>query len=292
MKLATFRHEGLSRLGVVEGEEVVDLGSVVPEGVTSMAELLARAEEGLAAARKATSGRARRIPRAEVCLQAPVLRPSKFLAIGLNYEDHLAETGRDRPATQIWFNKQVSCIVGPYDPVELPRVSSCLDYEGELGFVIGRRCRHVPAGLAPRVIAGYLIVNDFSIRDWQARSPTMTMGKSFDTHGPVGPWLVTADEIGDPHRLDLRTYVNGELRQNSNTAMMIFNCFEMVAHLTAAFTLEPGDIISTGTPAGVGGFSDPPRYLRAGDVVRVEIDGIGHIENRIVEESEAVPRSE
>jgi len=275
---------------VVEGDEVVDLGSALPEGVTSMAELLARGEEGLALARRAASAGACRIPRPEVRLEAPVLRPSKFLAIGLNYEDHLVETGRERPQTQIWFNKQVSCIAGPYDPVELPRVSSCLDYEGELGFVIGRRCRHVPADLASRVIAGYLIVNDFSVRDWQARSPTMTMGKSFDTHGPVGPWLVTADEIGDPHRLALRTYVNGELRQNSNTALMIFDCFEMVAHLTAAFTLEPGDIISTGTPAGVGGFSDPPRYLRAGDVVRVEIDGIGHIENRIVEEPEGGPR--
>ncbi len=255
-----------------------------------MAELLAWGEEGLALARKAARVGASRIPLAEVRLEAPVSRPSKFLAIGLNYEDHLAETGRERPQTQIWFNKQVSCIVGPYDCVELPRVSSCLDYEGELGFVIGRRCRHVPAELAPRVIAGYLIVNDFSVRDWQARSPTMTMGKSFDTHGPIGPWLVTADEIGDPHRLGLRTYVNGELRQRANTAMMIFDCFEMVAHLTAAFTLEPGDIISTGTPAGVGGFSDPPRYLRAGDVVRVEIDGIGHIENRIVEEPEGGPR--
>jgi 2-keto-4-pentenoate hydratase/2-oxohepta-3-ene-1,7-dioic acid hydratase in catechol pathway len=163
-------------------------------------------------------------------------------------------------------------------------VSPLLDYEGELGFVIGRRCRHVPRDRAHEVIAGYLVVDDVTVRDWQLRVPTWTLGKSFDTHGPIGPWIVTPDEIGDPHALDLRTWVNGELRQHSNTKQLIFDCFAQVEHLSTAFTLEPGDIISTGTPSGVGGAMQPPRFLVAGDVVRVEIERIGHIENRVIAE--------
>ena len=184
----------------------------------------------------------------------------------------------------MFFNKQTTCVAGPFDPIHLPRVSPLLDYEGELAFVIGRRCRHVPRDRAHEVIAGYLVVNDVSVRDWQLRTPTMTMGKSFDTHGPMGPWLVTPDEIGDPHALELRTWVNGELRQHSNTRHLIYDCFAQVEHLSTAFTLEPGDVVTTGTPAGVGGAMSPPRFLRAGDVVRIEIEKIGAIENRVTEE--------
>jgi 2-keto-4-pentenoate hydratase/2-oxohepta-3-ene-1,7-dioic acid hydratase in catechol pathway len=172
----------------------------------------------------------------------------------------------------------------------MPRVSTALDYEGEMGFVIGRRCRHVPRERAHEVIAGYLIVNDVSVRDWQRRSPTMTLGKSFDTHGPTGPWLVTPDEIGDPHNLDLRTLVNGEERQHSNTRLLFFNCFEQVETLSTVFTLEPGTIISTGTPGGVAAAMKPPKWLTVGDLVRVEVERIGFIESRVVEEPAASAR--
>jgi 2-keto-4-pentenoate hydratase/2-oxohepta-3-ene-1,7-dioic acid hydratase in catechol pathway len=159
-----------------------------------------------------------------------------------------------------------------------------VDYEGELAFVIGRRCRHVPADRAPEVIAGYTIVDDVSVRDWQLRSPTMTMGKSFDTHGPMGPWMVTADEVGDPHGLHLRTWVNGELRQEATTDQLMYNCWEMVEHLSTVFTLEPGDVISTGTPSGVGIAMRPPRLLKSGDTVRIQIEGIGTLENPVIDE--------
>jgi 2-keto-4-pentenoate hydratase/2-oxohepta-3-ene-1,7-dioic acid hydratase in catechol pathway len=182
------------------------------------------------------------------------------------------------------FNKQSTCVTGPTDPVHVPRASHVLDYEGELGIVIGRRGRHVSRDDAADYIAGYVVVNDVTVRDWQFRIPTWTMGKSFDTHGPIGPWIVTTDEIGDPHRLDLRTYVNGELRQESNTKQLIFDSFYLVEHFSTAFTLEPGDIIATGTPSGVGIVHKPPQILKAGDVVRVEIEGIGEIENPIIDE--------
>jgi 2-keto-4-pentenoate hydratase/2-oxohepta-3-ene-1,7-dioic acid hydratase in catechol pathway len=221
----------------------------------------------------------------DVRLLVPVL-PRKFLAIGLNYADHIAESGMEAPEFPIFFNKQVTCVVGPDDDVHMPQVSSLLDYEGELAIVIGKRCRHVPVGEAHEVIVGYTITNDVSVRDWQLRTPTMTMGKSFDTHGPLGPWVVTADELGDPHDLGIRTFVNGEQRQDGNTREMVFNCFQQVAHLSEAFTLEPGDVIATGTPAGVGAVRQPfpEGLLKVGDVVRIEIDGIGALENRIVEE--------
>jgi 2-keto-4-pentenoate hydratase/2-oxohepta-3-ene-1,7-dioic acid hydratase in catechol pathway len=220
-----------------------------------------------------------------VRLLAPV-KPRKYLAIGLNYADHIAESGLQAPEVPFFFNKQVTCVVGPGEHVHMPRVSSLLDYEGELAIVIGRRCRHVPAEQAADVIAGYTIANDVSVRDWQLRTPTMTIGKSFDTHGPLGPWVVTADELGDPHALGIRTFVNGEQRQNGNTGEMVFDCFEQVAHLSEAFTLEPGDVIATGTPAGVGAARQPfpEGLLKVGDVVRIEIDGIGELENTVIEE--------
>ncbi|HTP23765.1 MAG TPA: fumarylacetoacetate hydrolase family protein [Solirubrobacteraceae bacterium] len=226
-------------------------------------------------------------PLEAVRLLAPV-QPRKYLAIGLNYADHIAESGMDTPGYPVFFNKQVTCVVGPDDDVHMPRVSSLLDYEGELAVVIATRCRHVPVARAHEVIAGYTIANDVSVRDWQVRSPTMTMGKSFDTHGPLGPWLVTPDELRDPHDLTIRTYVNDELRQDGNTGEMIYNCFQQIAHLSAAFTLEPGDVIATGTPAGIGAARQPfPQgLLKVGDVVRVEIDGIGELSNTVVEEPE------
>jgi 2-keto-4-pentenoate hydratase/2-oxohepta-3-ene-1,7-dioic acid hydratase in catechol pathway len=220
-----------------------------------------------------------------VRLLAPV-RPRKFLGIGLNYVDHVEESGMEPPEFPVFFNKQATCVVGSGDDVHMPRVSNLLDYEGELAIVIGERCRHVSEDRAAEVIAGYTIVNDLSVRDWQLRTPTMTLGKSFDTHGPLGPWIVTADELGDPHALSIRTYVNDELRQDGSTSEMIYDCFQQVAHLSQAFTLEPGDVIATGTPAGIGAVRQPfpEGLLKVGDTVRVEIEGIGTLENTVVAE--------
>jgi 2-keto-4-pentenoate hydratase/2-oxohepta-3-ene-1,7-dioic acid hydratase in catechol pathway len=281
MRLVTFTHSGATRIGIVDGDDVVDLSVAAPDLPRDMVGFLAAGAPAIDAARR-TGGARGRIPLTAVRLRAPVPRPPKFLAIGLNYADHIAESGMPKPEYPVFFNKQSTCVTGPYDPIHRPRVSTLLDYEGELGFVIGRRCRYVPRERAAEVIAGYLVVDDVSVRDWQLRTPTMTLGKSFDTHGPLGPWIVTSDEVGDPHALELRTWVNGELRQRSNTRELVFDCFDQVATLSAAFTLEPGDIVSTGTPAGVGGAAG--KFLVPGDVVRVEIERIGAIENRVIEE--------
>jgi 2-keto-4-pentenoate hydratase/2-oxohepta-3-ene-1,7-dioic acid hydratase in catechol pathway len=263
---------GEPRTGILRDEGIADAGTLSP------VELIAGGADPVTGAV---------MPLAGATLLPPVARPPKFLAIGLNYADHAAEANLATPEFPVVFAKLGSSVNGPFDVVERPRVSDQLDYEGELGFVIGRRCRHVSAAEAPSVIAGFLVVNDVSVRDWQTRTPQWTLGKSFDTHGPIGPWLTTADEVGDPHALGIRTWVNGELRQESNTKHLIFDCYALVEHLSAACTLEPGDVIATGTPAGVGMLMDPPRMLRAGDVVRVEIERIGAIENRVVDESAA-----
>ncbi len=284
MKLVTFTYQGRTGIGVVADDAVVDLAAAAPELPREMTALLAAGAGAMDRVRKALGQAGARIPLVEVKLEAPILRPPEFLAIGLNYADHIAETGMTKPAFPMFFNKQSSCVTGPDSPIHLPRVSSALDYEGELGFVIGRKCRHVPRDRAREVIAGYLIVNDVSVRDWQRRAPTMTLGKSFDTHGPTGPWIVTADEIGDPHALELKTFVNGEMRQHSNTRNLVFNCYEQIETLSTVFTLLPGTIVSTGTPGGVAAAMKPPKWLVAGDTVRIEIEKIGRLENRVIQE--------
>ena len=287
MKLARFHTgDGDVRVGRVDGDQVVDLSGV--EGVgTSVREILPDLPK-LKQAIEAADGT--RHPLASVALLAPIDDPQKYLGIGMNYKEHAEEArqaGIPTPTSQLWFNKQVSCINDPLGDIVKPDVSDELDYEIELAVVIGQRCKHVAAENARSVIAGYMVANDVSVRDWLVkRSPTFTLGKSFDTHGPMGPWLVTPDEIGDPHALELRTWVNGEMRQHSNTKQLIFDCFAQVEHLSTAFTLEPGDVITTGTPAGVGGAMKPPRFLVAGDVVRIEIERIGTLENRVVPEPE------
>jgi 2-keto-4-pentenoate hydratase/2-oxohepta-3-ene-1,7-dioic acid hydratase in catechol pathway len=284
MKLCTFVSGGAHRIGVVEGDAVVDLAEAAPDLPREMTALLAAGDDALArAASVAKSARSRK-PLAAVSLAAPILRPPKLLAIGLNYADHIAETGREKPALPTVFNKQSTCVVGPGAAIHVPRASEKVDYEGELAFVIGRRCRHVPRERAHEVIAGYLVANDVTVRDWQIRVPTWTMGKSWDTHGPLGPWITTRDEVGEPHGLRLRTWVNGELRQDSNTKQLIFDCYALVEHLSTAFTLEPGDVISTGTPSGVGVAMKPPKYLVPGDTVRIEIEGLGVLENPVIAE--------
>jgi len=281
MKLVTFSQEGATRIGRVEGGEVVDLSAAAPELPTDMVTFL---ETGDSALKRAAACSSPRLSLEQVQLCAPVLRPPKILAVGLNYADHVEETGMKKPEIPMIFNKQSTSAHPPYKAFHLPKVSTALDYEGELAVVIGKRCRHVPMDRAREVIAGYTITNDVSVRDWQMRVQTMTMGKSFDTHCPMGPWIVTADELVDPHSLDLKTWVNGDLRQSSNTKNLIFDCFSLVEHLSTAFTLEPGDLISTGTPGGVGIAMKPPQMLKAGDVVRISIDGIGEIENAVVAE--------
>ncbi len=286
MKLATFTQDGSSRVGIVIGNEVVDLAAADASLPTEMTAFLAAGQPALEAASRAAEASGSRLALSELKLESPVLRPPKFFGVGLNYADHVAETGMEKPTIPMLFNKQSTCATGPTDPIHLPRASNVLDYEGELAFVIGRRCRHVPKARAREVIAGYTVCNDVSVRDWQMRVRTMTMGKSFDTHGPLGPWIVTSDELEDPHTLGLRTWVNGELRQDSNTKELIFDCFDLVEHLSTAFTLEPGDVISTGTPGGVGIAKKPPLLLVAGDVVKIEIEGIGTIENPVIDEPE------
>jgi 2-keto-4-pentenoate hydratase/2-oxohepta-3-ene-1,7-dioic acid hydratase in catechol pathway len=201
----------------------------------------------------------------------------------MNYREHAKEAealGIPTPPSQLWFNKQVSCITGPFDPVIYPAVSEKLDYEAELAVVIGTRCRAVSRADARSVIAGYMVANDVSARDWQMRASTITLGKSFDTHGPIGPWIVTDDAVPDPHALTLHLSVNGEERQRTSTGDMIYDIYDQIAYLSTVMTLEPGDILSTGTPSGVGIITNG--LLSIGDVVRVEVDGIGVIENRIV----------
>lgn len=287
MKLVTFSCRGRTSLGKIHGNQVIDLLAADPALPATMRQLLAGGPALLDRARRVDAETAPSYPLADVRLEAPVPDPSKFLAIGMNYRKHVEEAKRAGiavPDTQVWFNKQVSCVNGPFDPVHLPKVSDKLDYEAELGVVIGRRCRHVRAADARSVIAGYLVVNDVSVRDWQMRSATMTLGKSFNTTGPIGPWLVTDDEVADPHALTLRMRVNGEVRQEVSTGEMIFNIYEQIAYLSTVMTLEPGDVLATGTPSGVGAGMRPPSFLQLGDVMRVEVDGIGHIENTVVAE--------
>ena len=278
------------RPGAVADGEVVDLG--YPNGglPSTMRDILALGPTGLERVRRAVvSTGAQRHPLDAVRLHAPVPDPPAILAIGMNYRAHVAEMGREPPEYQYWFNKQRTSIAGPGDPIVIPSVSDMVDYEGELAMVIGRRCHHVPAARAMEVVAGFTVINDVSTRDWQWRTPTFTMGKSFDSHAPCGPWLVTTDEVDDPGRLRLRTWVNDELRQDSTTADLIFGCCAMIQYLTTAFPLEPGTVIATGTPAGVGASFDPPQFLSAGDVVRIDIEGIGELRNPVARGAAPAP---
>lgn len=284
LRLATFATAGTeAHAGVVIEDAVLDLSVAAPSLPADWTSLLAAGHEALDLVRDAVRSGTGRVALSDVVLQAPV-RPRKFFAVGLNYADHVAESGLETPANLTVFTKAVSCVGGPYDDVELPVVSNQLDYEGELGFVIGRRCRHVTAARASEVIAGYLVVNDVSVRDWQTMTQQWTLGKSFDTHGPIGPWIVTGDEVGDPHELDIMTTVNGDIRQRSNTRNLIFNCYRQVEVLSKVCTLEPGDVIATGTPSGVAMAREGQPWLVPGDRVRVDIQGIGAIENTVVRE--------
>jgi 2-keto-4-pentenoate hydratase/2-oxohepta-3-ene-1,7-dioic acid hydratase in catechol pathway len=284
MKLVSFETAGEIRIGVVSGEGVIDLAITAPDLPRDMAALIA-AWPTAGQTLRALAGAAPHHRLADLHLLAPVPHPGKIIAIGLNYADHIAETGREPPKEQVWFPKMGNAVNGPYDPIQKPKVSDKVDYEAELVFIVGKRCKHVSAADAPGMVFGYCAGNDVSVRDWQFRTPQYMLGKSFDTHAPFGPWIVTADEIGDPHTLGIRSFVNGELRQNSNTKHLIFKVWDQIALVSQAMTLEPGDVVFTGTPGGVGVAMTPPSFLKAGDTVRVEIDRIGAIEAKIVSEA-------
>jgi 2-keto-4-pentenoate hydratase/2-oxohepta-3-ene-1,7-dioic acid hydratase in catechol pathway len=286
MKLVTFAHKNETRIGAVIDDGVVVDSKDIAGIPATMIEFLASGDSGLDAMQNQIAGGKNRLTLSEVKLLAPIPRPGKYLAISLNYADHIAETGKDKPEYPSFFTKQSTCVIGHGDAIHLPKVSDKLDYEGELAFVIGKRCRHVTVDKARQMIAGFTIANDVSVRDWQMRSPTLMVGKSFDTAGPLGPWLVTSDEIIDPHNLNMKTWVDDELRQNANTRQMIFNCYEMVAYLSQAMTLEPGDVIATGTPSGVGVKMQPRGYLKAGQSVKIEIEKIGVLTNPVIQEPE------
>ena len=288
MRLASFSCRDRVRLGVVQDHEIVDLTVAAAWLPTTLRRLLESGKDALAAASRAAKRCHQRIPLTDVRLEAPIPDPQKFLGLGFNYRSHVEEIRRrfpemPLPKHQVWFNKQVSCITGPYDSIRCPRVSDSLDYEGELAVVIGRRCRFVKASDARTVIAGLLITNDLTVREWQLRSPTATLGKSFDTHGPIGPWLTLTSELDTGLRL--RTSINGSTVQDGNTTDFVYSIGEMIAELSTVMTLMPGDILCTGTPCGVGAAAIPPRYLKAGDMVRVEIESLGHIENTVVDDS-------
>lgn len=285
MKLVRYTYHGRTRLGKVVDSTVIDLSEIT--GIDHSMRQLLNDLPALRERLERVAGPA--IALEEVRLEAPIHDPQKFLGIGMNYRQHAEEARRAGiaiPSSQMWFNKQVSCISGPFDPVVKPRISEQMDYEIELGVVIGRRCRHVCAGDAPAVIAGYLIVNDLSARDWLKKSPTFTLGKSFDTHGPLGPWLTTCNEIADPLALQMTLTVNGEQRQHASTGDMIYNIYQQIEYLSSVMTLEPGDVLATGTPSGIG--APTGRFLQPGDLLHLTIDGLGAIEHRVVAEDDAI----
>lgn len=281
MRLVTFSVGGPTQVGVTDGRGVANLSARLPAGPPDMKTLIAVWDEVVEQVRAIDVFE---YPLDAVRLHAPIARPGKIYALGLNYADHLAEAGMEPPKHQTWFSKPATAVNGPYDPIVRPRVSPQLDYEAELVMVIGRRCRGVDRAGARAAIFGYCAGNDVTIRDWQIQTSQYTLGKSFDSHAPYGPWIVTADAL-DPRDLPITTRVNGELRQSSNTGQMIFDCADQVARLSQAMTLEPGDVIFTGTPGGVGAVMKPPVWLVPGDQVRVEIGGIGAIESLVIDEA-------
>ncbi len=279
MKLATFSAAGReSELGIVVDDKIVSISRAAPRMANDMISLIARWDSLERDVRTLAETRAQAFPLSGVHLLPPVPRPGKIFAIGLNYADHIAESKMARPEQQIWFTKAVTSANGPFDPIELT-TPSFVDYEVELVAVIGKGGRHITKAQARERIFGYCVGNDVTERAWQHRTPQWSLGKSFDTHAPFGPWITTSDEIPDPHALDLSCAVNGEQRQKSNTRNLVFNIWDQIEHLSTAMTLQPGDLIFTGTPGGVGAAMEPRRFLQEGDRVRCEIDGLGAIEN-------------
>jgi len=278
MKLATYTADGQTRTGIVAGDRIID------SGVAGTMIDLIRNWDALKSGLEAKAAAGGGVPLSAVKLEAPIQRPGKIFAIGLNYADHIAESNMAAPERQVWFTKAQTSVNAPYDPITIATGTTANDYEVELVAVIGAGGKHIAAADAAAAVFGYCVGNDVTERMWQHGSPQWSLGKSFDTHAPMGPWIVTADELGDPHKLGIRCFVNGEKRQDSNTGNLVFDIWQQVEHLSTGMTLEPGDVLFTGTPGGVGAAMDPRQFLQAGDVVRCEIDGLGHIEGSMVAE--------
>ena len=278
MKLATFRSGGEDEIGIVKGEDVLSISRTMPRLASNMLDLIARWEKVEGEVRQLAEGKGDTLALSKVTLRAPIPRPGKILALGLNYADHIAETGAARPTDQTWFCKHTTAVNAPFAPIQIPKASHMIDYEVEMVTVIGKGGKHISNADARNRVFGYCVGNDVSTRDWQKRTPQWMLGKSFDSHAPFGPWITTADEIGDPHRLGVRCFVNGEKRQDSNTKHLIFKVWDQIEHLSKAMTLEPGDLLYTGTPGGVGMAMNPQQWLKPGDKVRTEIDELGAIE--------------
>jgi 2-keto-4-pentenoate hydratase/2-oxohepta-3-ene-1,7-dioic acid hydratase in catechol pathway len=285
MRFVTFETGGKGRPGLImSGDVVVDLSAA---GFSSLVDLIGEGAAGRAGAEDfaRTAPSEHKYPLSSIKLLAPIPRPRKLICVGLNYRDHALETGSPIPDVPTIFNKFATAVIGPGDDIVLPKVSKSPDYEAEFAFVIGQGGRHIAAENWRKHIFGYTIINDVSARDYQRATTQWLMGKTFDTFAPMGPWIVTADEIADPHNVDVQLEINGEMLQNSNTRELIFKIPELIAFLSSVFTLEPGDIVSTGTPAGVGVARTPQRFLRAGEEVIVRIAGIGELINPVVAES-------
>ena len=287
MKIVTFHSGDGLHVGAVGGDAVVDLTRhAQPESAPWFSTIEAMLNAGEPAIREAHRllGRvADRQPLSSVRLGPPVPHPTKILALGFNYKEHAEEFSTEAPAEPLIFAKYPNSISGPFDPIILPPgdTDPQVDYEAELAVVIGKRCKSVPASRWAEVVAGYMSLNDVSERKWQFGDKQWTRGKSPDTFCPIGPWLVTPDEVPDPHALGLRSRVNGEVRQNSNTSLLIHKVPKLIEYCSAWMTLEPGDIIATGTPTGVAMHRKPPLWLKPGDVVEIEIDGVGTIRNEV-----------
>jgi 2-keto-4-pentenoate hydratase/2-oxohepta-3-ene-1,7-dioic acid hydratase in catechol pathway len=286
MRLATIQTPAGPRAAVRQGDSYVDLHATDATLPASVRALLEAGPEGLkAAGAAALRPQAVKVPVRGAKLLPPVPDPRKIVCIGLNYRDHAAEGGAPIPKDPVLFSKYATALIGPEEPIVLPAVSQEVDYEAELVIVVGKKGRHLTKESAAGHIAGFTIGHDVSARDWQLKKDgrQWMVGKTFDTFAPLGPELVTADEVGDPHALAIKLRLNGQTMQDSNTKQMIFSAADLLTYLSQVFTLEPGDLVFTGTPSGVGFARKPPVFLKAGDVVEVEIDKLGVLRNPIVQ---------
>src|SRR5438874_673140 len=288
MRLATILTPHGPRAAVASADAFVDLHATDPGLPTCMKKLLAAGPAvRKAAAEAAASPRAVKVPARSVKLLPPVPDPAKILCIGLNYRDHAIEGGKAIPAEPVLFGKFPNALIAHGDPIRLPKVANKVDYEAELVIVIGKTGRHIPNDASAfEYVGGYTCGHDVSARDWQFRGEEKQwiIGKTFDTFAPVGPELVTADEVPDPHNLPVRLRLDGQVMQDSSTKEFIFGVPQLLAYLSQVLTLEPGDLIFTGTPPGVGAARKPPVWLQPGDVAEVEIDGIGVLSNPVAAE--------
>ncbi len=291
MKLVTYQKDESNRIGCLVDIDsrtfILDINHQNPDLPTDMKVFLQSGETGIALARMAVENfePASLIPLEEVTLCAPIVNPGKILCLGLNYRDHAAETNKPLPDYPTIFPKYSNCVIGPMEPIRIPKVSQAIDYEVELAVVIGKKTKHVTESQAMDCIAGFTALNDVSARDYQSRTTQWTSGKVFDTFAPMGPAIVTTDEITNPGNLDITLSLNGQIMQKSNTKNLIFSIPFLISYLSQILTLEPGDIISTGTPAGVGHVRKPPVFLKAGDLVKISIEDIGDLINPVLNEA-------